>query len=47
MSVARLARGFTGRPKIITFAGCCHGHNRDLTAETVSQAAKVFDTMTP
>jgi glutamate-1-semialdehyde 2,1-aminomutase len=26
MSAARLARGFTGRPKIVKFAGCYHGH---------------------
>ncbi len=26
MSAVRLARGFTGRPKIIKFAGCYHGH---------------------
>jgi glutamate-1-semialdehyde 2,1-aminomutase len=26
MSAIRLARGFTGRPKIVKFAGCYHGH---------------------
>jgi glutamate-1-semialdehyde 2,1-aminomutase len=26
MSAARLARGFTHRPKIVKFAGCYHGH---------------------
>lgn len=26
MSALRLARGFTGRPKIVKFAGCYHGH---------------------
>ena len=26
MSAVRLARGFTGRPKIIKFEGCYHGH---------------------
>ena len=26
MSAVRLARGYTGRPKIIKFAGCYHGH---------------------
>nr|BFE64163.1 glutamate-1-semialdehyde 2,1-aminomutase [Dactylosporangium thailandense] len=26
MSALRLARGFTGRPKVIKFAGCYHGH---------------------
>lgn len=26
MSALRLARGFTGRPKVVKFAGCYHGH---------------------
>lgn len=26
MSAVRLARGFTGRSKIIKFEGCYHGH---------------------
>ena len=26
MSAVRLARGFTGRSKIVKFAGCYHGH---------------------
>ena len=26
MSALRLARGFTGRDKIIKFSGCYHGH---------------------
>jgi glutamate-1-semialdehyde 2,1-aminomutase len=26
MTAVRLARGVTGRPKIVTFAGCYHGH---------------------
>jgi glutamate-1-semialdehyde 2,1-aminomutase len=26
MTAVRLARGFTGRPKIVKFAGCYHGH---------------------
>ncbi len=26
MTAVRLARGFTGRPKILKFAGCYHGH---------------------
>ncbi len=26
MSAIRLARGFTGRPKVVKFAGCYHGH---------------------
>ncbi|MEI6623669.1 MAG: glutamate-1-semialdehyde 2,1-aminomutase [Actinomycetes bacterium] len=30
MSAIRLARGFTGRPKIVKFAGCYHGHSDSL-----------------
>ena len=30
MSAIRLARGFTGRDKIIKFAGCYHGHSDSL-----------------
>ena len=26
MSALRLARGFTGRAKIVKFEGCYHGH---------------------
>ena len=33
MSAVRLARGFTGRAKIIKFAGCYHGHVDALLAE--------------
>src|SRR4051794_13429064 len=32
MSAIRLARGFTGRPKIAKFAGCYHGHVDSLLA---------------
>jgi glutamate-1-semialdehyde 2,1-aminomutase len=32
MSAIRLARGFTGRHKIIKFAGCYHGHGDSLLA---------------
>ena len=32
MSVIRLARGFTGRSRIIKFAGCYHGHSDALLA---------------
>ena len=32
MSAIRLARGFTGRSKIIKFAGCYHGHVDALLA---------------
>src|SRR2546423_11335462 len=32
MSAIRLARGFTGRAKVIKFAGCYHGHVDSLLA---------------
>ena len=36
MSAIRLARGFTGRTKIVKFAGCYHGHVDALLAEAGS-----------
>ncbi len=39
MSAIRLARGYTGREKIIKFAGCYHGHSDGLLARTGSGAA--------
>lgn len=36
MSAVRLARGFTGRPKIIKFDGCYHGHVDALLASAGS-----------
>jgi glutamate-1-semialdehyde 2,1-aminomutase len=39
MSAVRLARGFTGRPKIVKFAGCYHGHVDSLLAEAGSGVA--------
>ncbi|HWE90556.1 MAG TPA: glutamate-1-semialdehyde 2,1-aminomutase, partial [Pseudonocardiaceae bacterium] len=39
MSAIRLARGFTGRTKIIKFAGCYHGHVDALLAEAGSGVA--------
>ncbi|MBM3302172.1 MAG: aminotransferase class III-fold pyridoxal phosphate-dependent enzyme, partial [Deltaproteobacteria bacterium] len=39
MSAIRLARGFTGREKIIKFSGCYHGHNDGLLARAGSGAA--------
>jgi len=38
MSSIRLARGFTGRPKIIKFAGCYHGHVDSLLVKAGSGA---------
>lgn len=39
MSAIRLARGFTGRPKIVKFAGCYHGHADALLADAGSGVA--------
>ena len=38
MSAVRLARGFTGRDKIIKFAGCYHGHSDSLLVAAGSGA---------
>jgi glutamate-1-semialdehyde 2,1-aminomutase len=39
MSAIRLARGATGRPKIVKFAGCYHGHSDALLAAAGSGVA--------
>lgn len=39
MSAIRLARGFTGRPKILKFSGCYHGHADSLLVRAGSGAA--------
>ncbi|MEU5833117.1 glutamate-1-semialdehyde 2,1-aminomutase [Streptomyces diacarni] len=39
MSAIRLARGFTGRPKVVKFAGCYHGHVDALLASAGSGIA--------
>jgi glutamate-1-semialdehyde 2,1-aminomutase len=39
MSAIRLARGFTGRSKVVKFAGCYHGHVDALLAEAGSGVA--------
>jgi glutamate-1-semialdehyde 2,1-aminomutase len=39
MSALRLARGFTGRPKVVKFAGCYHGHVDALLAAAGSGVA--------
>jgi glutamate-1-semialdehyde 2,1-aminomutase len=39
MTAIRLARGFTGRPLVIKFAGCYHGHMDALLAEAGSGVA--------
>lgn len=38
MSAIRLARGFTGRDKIVKFAGCYHGHSDSLLVSAGSGA---------
>jgi glutamate-1-semialdehyde 2,1-aminomutase len=39
MSAVRLARGFTGRDRVVKFAGCYHGHGDGLLAEGGSGVA--------
>jgi glutamate-1-semialdehyde 2,1-aminomutase len=39
MSAIRLARGFTGRPKVVKFAGCYHGHVDSLLVAAGSGVA--------
>src|SRR5688572_4989932 len=39
MSAIRLARGFTGRSKVVKFAGCYHGHVDSLLAAAGSGVA--------
>ena len=39
MSAIRLARGFTGRSKVVKFAGCYHGHVDALLASAGSGLA--------
>ncbi len=47
MSVLRLARGITGRDKIIKFAGCYHGHVDSLLASAGSGIATLAIPGTP
>ncbi|MBM7770472.1 glutamate-1-semialdehyde 2,1-aminomutase [Actinokineospora baliensis] len=47
MSAIRLARGFTGRKRIIKFAGCYHGHVDALLAEAGSGVATLGLPTTP
>jgi glutamate-1-semialdehyde 2,1-aminomutase len=39
MTAIRLARGFTGRPKVVKFEGCYHGHSDSLLARAGSGVA--------
>lgn len=47
LSAVRLARGFTGRDKIIKFAGCYHGHGDALLAAAGSGVATLGIPGTP
>jgi glutamate-1-semialdehyde 2,1-aminomutase len=47
MSAVRLARGFTGRRKIVKFAGCYHGHVDALLADAGSGLATLGLPTTP
>ncbi len=47
MSAIRLARGFTGRTKVIKFAGCYHGHVDALLASAGSGVATLALPDTP
>lgn len=47
MSAVRLARGYTGRDKIIKFQGCYHGHSDMLLAEAGSGLATLGIPGTP
>src|SRR5690606_11834619 len=38
MSAVRLARGYTGKDKIIKFAGCYHGHSDSFLIQAGSGA---------
>ena len=47
MSAVRLARGFTGRSKVVKFAGCYHGHVDALLASAGSGVATLGLPETP
>ena len=47
MSAVRLARGFTGRTKIVKFSGCYHGHVDALLADAGSGVATLGLPTTP
>lgn len=47
MSAIRLARGYTGRAKIIKFAGCYHGHSDALLVDAGSGVATLGLPSTP
>lgn len=47
MSALRLARGFTGRDKIVKFIGCYHGHSDSLLVSAGSGAATFGEPSSP
>lgn len=47
LSAIRLARGFTGRPRILKFQGCYHGHGDSLLADAGSGVATLGIPGTP
>ncbi len=47
MSAIRLARGYTGRPKIVKFSGCYHGHEDSLLVQAGSGVATLGIPGTP
>ena len=47
MSALRLARGYTGRPKVIKFEGCYHGHVDSLLVAAGSGAATMGHPSSP
>lgn len=47
LSAIRLARGFTGRPKLLKFKGCYHGHSDSLLSDAGSGVATLGLPSTP
>ena len=47
MSAVRLARGYTGRPKILKFQGCYHGHEDSMLVQAGSGVATLGIPGTP
>lgn len=47
MSALRLARGYTGRPKLVKFEGCYHGHGDSFLVEAGSGVATLGIPGTP
>jgi glutamate-1-semialdehyde 2,1-aminomutase len=47
LSAIRLARGFTGRPKLLKFQGCYHGHGDSLLSDAGSGVATLGIPGTP